>query len=139
MEFARRRLSAVRMLKTLTAALLVLLWLPATSLCLLESAGFIEKGDCCSKVSDRPAPGKTGCDQPCGIVAAGQYLSQQDHFVLSAPVFETPNCCIPSVLENRSLVGLGRDVPSTAPPELVTCRHFFFRTALAPRAPSLVS
>jgi hypothetical protein len=139
LAFARRSLLSVRLLKTLTAALLVLAWLPAASLCLIESAGLIEKGDCCSKDSDHPAPGKTGCDKPCGVIAAGNYLFQQDHFVLSAPVVETPDFCTPTALEIRSPAGAGRDAPATAPPELVGCWQFSFRTALPPRAPSFVS
>jgi len=137
--FLRRSLFIVRLLKTLTAALLVLAWLPAGSLCLMESAGFIEKGDCCSKDSDHPAPGKTGCDKPCGVIAAGNYLFQQEHFVLPAPVIETPDFCTPAVLDIQPPPGIGRDAPATAPPELVARRHFCFRTALPPRAPSLVS
>lgn len=136
---ARRSLFIVRWLKTLTAALLVLVWLPATSLCLLESAGLIEKGECCSKESEHPAPGKTGCDEPCGVVAAGRYLFQQDHFVLSAPVVETLDCCAPAFLEMQPPGGSGCDAPATAPPELAGCWHFAFRTALPPRAPSFVS
>lgn len=136
--FPRRRVSIVRLLKTLTAALLVLVWLPATSLCLMESAGFIEKGDCCSKDSDHSAPEKTGCDKPCGIMAAGNYLFQQDHFVLAAPVVETPDFCTPPVLEIRFPAGIGRDAPATAPPELAGWQ-FTHRTAAPPRAPSFVS
>jgi len=137
--YVRRSLLSVRWLKTLTAALLVLVWLPATSLCLMESAGFIKKGDCCSKDSDRPVSGKTGCDKPCGVLASGGYLFQQDHFVLSAPVSVAPDFCIPTTLEIQPPAGIGRDAPATAPPELIGCRHFSFRTALPPRAPSFVS
>ncbi len=135
----RRSLLSVRLLKTLTAVLLMLVWLPATSLCLMESAGFIKKGDCCSKDSDRTAPGKAGCDEPCGVLASGGYLFQQDHFVLSAPVFVISDFCIPITLEIQPPPGIGRDAPATAPPELVGCWHFSFRTALPPRAPSFVS
>lgn len=135
----RRSLFIVRLLKTLTAALLMLVWLPASSLCLMESAGFIKKGDCCSKDSERSAPSKTGCDEPCGVLASGGYLFQQDHFVLSAPAIEPPDFCAPAVLEIRSPAGIGRDAPATAPPELAGHWQFSFRTALSPRAPSFVS
>ena len=137
--FLHRSLSIVRFLKTLTAALLVLAWLPAGSLCLMESAGFIEKGDCCSKDSDHAAPRKTGCDKPCGVLAAGKYLFQQNHLILSAPVIAIPDFCTPAVLDIQPPPGIGRDAPATAPPELVGCWHFSCRTALPPRAPSFVS
>lgn len=137
--FPRRSLFPVRLLKTLTAALLVLVWLPAGSLCLIESAGLIKQGDCCSKDSDHPAPGKTDCDKPCGVMAAGNYLFQQDHLVLSAPVVVTPDFCIPIILEMQSPAGIGRDAPATAPPELAGHWQFSFRTALSPRAPSFAS
>src|SRR5437016_4289586 len=66
--------SFVDQLKTTMAALLLVLWIPATSLCLLEAAGWISDADGC-------AAGQSLESSPCCALASASYKMQENRQV----------------------------------------------------------
>ena len=126
-------------IKAIVAVVLALVWLPAVSCCLIDASGLLGKQDCCSKEhSDRPSvPGN--CDQPCGALAPAPYLPQESQLLVTAPIGAPLFDSTFPLIELQWPVGIGRDVPATAPPELAGHWQFSFRTASPPRAPSFAS
>lgn len=131
--------SAVQRIKTVVAVLLALVWLPAVSCCLIDASGLLGKQDCCSKEHSHPASGPGNCDQPCGVLASASYLPQQSQLLVVAPIGVPLLDTAFPLIEIHRPAGVGRELPSTAPPELAGHWQFSFRTALAPRAPSFAS
>ena len=126
-------------IKAAVALMLALVWLPAVSCCLIDASELLGKQNCCSKEHSHPASGPGNCDKPCGALASASYLPQQSQPHVFAPVgvpmFEVASFLMPV----QRPVGIGRDLPATAPPELAGHWQFSFRTALSPRAPSFAS
>ena len=121
----------------MVALMLALVWLPAVSCCLIDASGLLGKQDCCSK--EHSPSGPDNCDKPCGALASAGYFPQQDQLLLIVPVGAPLFDCGISRMEVQRPVGIGRDLPATAPPELAGHWQFTFRTALPPRAPSFAS
>src|SRR5882724_4990417 len=122
----------VRRLKIVAASALLVIWIPATSLCLAENAGLVADSDHCG---DSP-PSQT---QPCCVLASAAYkLDDNSHVVLLSP---------------GKLVSFFRDAVDVHPPLVVSLAHngcepplelrsswqFCARAAANPRAPSSVS
>ncbi|MBI5772854.1 MAG: hypothetical protein HZA89_03810 [Verrucomicrobia bacterium] len=128
-------LSAVNRLKTIVAMMLLAVWLPATSHCLLEIAGVIHESDCCANAQGAEEPGHDAADGNCQIEAGNYRLPKPGSFVLS-PVFMP---CLSLLLVSPALdltapvPGFGANAP---PPELPVSWCFLWRTALPARAPS---
>jgi hypothetical protein len=126
-------------IKAAVALMLALVWLPAVSCCLLDTSGLVSKQDCCSKKHAQSVPGRGSCDKPCGTLASAHYFPQLSQPLLIMPV-DVPVFDRTDILpEIQSVVGIGRDLPATAPPELAGHWQFSFRAALSPRAPSFAS
>ena len=126
-------------IKAAVALMLALVWLPAASCCLIDASGLLAKRDCCSKEHSQTTPGPGNCDQPCGELARANFLPQDTQPLVFAPVgvllFEASTF----LTEIQRPIGIGRELPATAPPELAGHWQFSFRTALPPRAPSFAS
>ena len=126
-------------IKAAVALMLALVWLPAVSCCLIDASGLLAKKDCCAKEHSQSAPGPGNCDKPCGALASATFLPQQAQPLIFAPdgvlLFDSAT----TLAEIPRPVGVGRDLPATAPPELACHWQFSFRTALPPRAPSFAS
>jgi hypothetical protein len=131
--------SSVRRIKAAVAMVLALLWLPAVSCCLIDASGLLGKQDCCSQEHSHPASSPGHCDQPCGVLASGSYLPQQNPVVIPAPLIALLPAPVTAVAELQPVTAIGRDVSATAPPEVAGHWQFSFRTALSPRAPSFIS
>jgi hypothetical protein len=124
--------SFVDRLKTTMAALLLVLWIPATSLCLLEAAGWISDADGC-------AAGQSLESSPCCALASATYkiqenrqVAQPSYAVEIALVVELPKLI--SAPNHSALGEIG-----VSPLELVKTWQFCSRAASTPRAPSFAS
>ncbi len=124
-------------LKTIFAALLLLLWLPATSYCMVENAGLLQPSGCCEEEHHGSTDGERGCDTGCGIVqAVGIQLKCPTP---AAPVWlgELIAVCLPKVSEEAGLaLRLKAGDPPLVGPRLAVLRA---RTSLPTRGPSLAS
>ena len=129
----------VQRIKAAVALMLAFIWLPAASCCFIDTSGLLGKRDCCSKEHSQPTPGPGNCDKPCGALASATFLPQQSQPLVFAPVgvpmFDVASFLMPV----QRPVGIGRELPATAPPELAGHWQFSYRTALPPRAPSFAS
>jgi hypothetical protein len=72
----------VGLLKTATAIILLVVWLPATSSCLLERVSVIQKDECCPPKDSVPQD-RSG--SACCSLAAGNYKMDQSEVVVFAP------------------------------------------------------
>jgi len=119
---------------------LAVLWLPVSVHCQLEQLPGLEFLSCCDH-EDTTAPHQADdCEGDAGaVVESGLYKSEERQISLPAPdlapvMFQLlPSPAPISCILPRSGVG------STVPPEFSRIWQFSSRTALPPRAPSLVS
>ena len=132
-------LFGVRWLKTLVGLVLLAAWLPATSLCLIERAGWLAYDDCCPSSSPKSQDNDPSRETTCCALASAPYKADNDDGIkISAPT----TAVLPSVdlTTPHDAPGAPKSAPvSPSPPELPTSWQFTFRTALPPRAPSFVS
>jgi hypothetical protein len=129
----------VRILRTTFIVMLALLWAPLASHCLLESVLTSEFLSCCDHQAT-PAPHENNChSDSCATVEAGQYQSALQRLTLAPPTLQLhfeSHLLTPSAL--TLVAGLPGERSDTAVPPPAPWQ-FVFRTALSPRAPSLVS
>ena len=127
----------VQWLNKAVAVVLLVLWVPATSLCLVERAGFVSNDDCCPSSSDK-APGRSPPDgSPCCALASGKYRVNEERPVAMVAL-AVAFVALLNMAELSAAPYLA-DSCSAPPPELPATWQFSLRTALAPRAPSLAS
>ena len=122
-----------------TIAMLTLaLWGLAAMHCTLEGVpGFGFLKSCCF-VDSAPAAPQDCEDDGCGEVEDGQYRSEEQ--TVSAPVPLLVLSFLLPVWEATAPPARPQPVlPSGSPPELPRAWQFSYRTALPPRAPSLVA
>lgn len=119
--------------------MMLALWLPATSLCLVERAGWISNDDCCPSSSEKTPSSQPSSHSACCTLVSGSYK------VVDHQSVTTISPVVVAVLLTRLggfalLADASFVVPRTAiPPDLPVSWQFSFRTALPPRAPSFVS
>lgn len=116
--------------KRVLAMALLAMWLPATSLCLLENAGLISKNDDC------PA-GQASESSPCCALASATYkMIERPARAIPPPALviawfvDPPQLVLPPTLFAVTESGV-------SPPELPQSWQFSSRAALMPRAPSV--
>jgi len=132
-------ISGMRSLKTMLALLLALAWMPLMSHCKLETVLGFQFIRCASE-GQAPVngPGHCGGDYCCAV-ETGSFQAPNHQQIVPVvalallPLGRVAICEIP--LAPRETLGLF----TSAPPELCTAWQFTFRTAPAPRAPSLLS
>ena len=119
--------------------MLLLVWLPATSLCLVERAGWLANDDCCPSSAPKSPPGKPSNDTTCCALASASYKADDySRLHIAAPLFI-------GVLIFEALAAEAepsrfiRKADDLGPPNLLKTWQFTFRAALPPRAPSLAS
>jgi hypothetical protein len=120
----------VRLLKIATASILLAIWLPATSLCLLEQAFLIQKDDCCPG-SQTPCSGEPSRSACCSL-AAGNY--KIDHIEVAV--------LVPVNAIDLPLTTFAIPPPDCTAAEMLFCRQswqFLERAAWPARAPSFAS
>ena len=128
----------VRVLKTVMGWALLLVWLPATSLCLVERTGWLAKDDCCPSSAPKSAPTKSN-DTPCCALASAIYKADDySRFHIAAPLF-VGVLSFEAFAATTETSRFTRKADDLGPPLLLKTWQFTFRTALPPRAPSLAS
>jgi hypothetical protein len=116
--------------------MLALLWAPLASHCLLESTLSLTSLSCCDHQDMAGQHGNDCHNAACDTVEAGQYRSALQRLtVLPPPLqlhFESPALILVAAEPAPNLIREHPDAARTPPASW----QFFFRTALAPRAPS---
>jgi hypothetical protein len=124
--------SRVNRLKIIVATALLVIWIPATSLCLAENAGLVADSDHCG---DSPS----SQTQPCCVLASAAYkLDDNSHVVVLSPD-KLVSLFRDTVEVHRPLVVCLARNGCESPPELRSSWQFCIRAAANPRAPSSVS
>lgn len=133
----------VDLLKSILVLLLMGTWFPCVVHCQLTNSRLAQNPAGCGNASFQTAF-YAGSDEDCRIcdwVSSGGY--EQSETKVVAPEFATvvvPSFCQTILDEQLLALKSGCQTEwSTAPPELASTFHFAFRTALPPRAPSLIS
>jgi len=120
----------VSRLKAAVAMAMLVLWMPATSLCLLENAGLISKTDNC------PADPSSESSPCCALVSAAYKTNEGSAVRISSPVLIIGwFVASPPLVRPRTEVAIAESTES--PPGLRQTWQFSLRAALAPRAPSV--
>ena len=118
--------------------MLLVLWGPATSFCYAERAGWIDKDDCCTQSENLPREEASG-EFACCMLASANYKVDEEQPATPLYVLSLLPHFLLSTDDNLSRAPDSGDAPAVAPPELRLTWQFSSRTALPPRAPSLVS
>ena len=128
-------------LKAIVAGLLLGIWLPMTSHCLLEAAGLMPDWLQCvgSCAADSGHPGDCAETDSCASLESATYKMDEAGPVLPAlPVawvvhvfIQTSQVAVPPAI--RPIGAL------LSPPHLLVTWQFFLRAAFPPRPPSLLS
>jgi len=128
-----------RVLRSIAALVLALIWLPATLHCGLKAAGWLESVEtaCCADHDEAPGEQPAGCSHnTCGLVESGEY-QPATHFLKVAT--SATVVCFSSLMEfvPETLRVPESDAPAEAesPPEIPRTWQFVARAALSPRAP----
>jgi hypothetical protein len=127
----------VSRLKIVIGWLILAIWLPATSLCLVEKAGWLSADDCCQKNSPDSNPASSAEDSACCALGSSSYKANEDERLisLSCDFVLTPALVLPSLEADHCFHVAG----TKAPVHLSVSWQFSSRAALLPRAPSFVS
>lgn len=132
----------VKWMKTGVVIAVLALWVLAVNHCRLELVPGLAFLKCCQHESSEKTAGhhEEDCeDDACAAVEEGLYKAESNPITAVRPTFV--------VLASFLTARLERDPPALTahvhsadiPPELPNAWQFAFRTALPPRAPSLVS
>jgi len=127
----------VRRFGNIVFALAGLLWLPVSVHCQLESILGLEFLRCAVEMSSSHNPDKD-CTNCCAVEKS-LYRAEQVRLNVRTAVL-VPTAAAPALpVANPSPAELHLGILTAAPPELPQSWQFLLRTALPPRAPSLVS
>lgn len=131
----------VKRIKTVVALVMMAVWLPAQSHCLLERAGWLWSGDCCPEVDGTSeSPAKAPCsEQICCNLDSPTYKLDDEQTVVQAPAAFLLGPARPVPIELAPLAERPQRLCPLASPELPVTWQFSRRAALPPRAPSLPS
>lgn len=131
-------LDVVKWLTRIAAAVMLVFWIPATSFCLWESAGLFVGDHCCPASESSTPVSEPASDSPCCLLASGSYkVNDDEQVVLSSTCL--PLLPVVALIDLADRLGpLVWNPPTSPPPLLQSGWQFFFRTALPPRAPSIV-
>jgi len=131
-------LTPVKSFRTLLTMLLVALWPLVTSHCDLEQLPGFEFLACTDEAAATHAESDCATDT-CASVESAFYKTEDAQLLVPTPPLIPSNLLttvLPSPVEPAVT---SKVVFDSAPPELPQVWQFSFRTALPPRAPSLVS
>jgi len=132
---------AVQRVKTVIALLLLSLWLPCTMHCQAEALGWLGSDSTCCEKGHADESQKPDCSEcaACSSVESGGYWLPQKaafvHVLLAAALHLAPDTLDPI----RESAALTVPAPDSVPQWLCQSWSFRCRTALAPRAPSLLA
>jgi hypothetical protein len=119
----------VKRVKRILAMALLAMWMPATSLCLLENAGLISKNDDC-------AAGQSESSPCCALASATYKMDENPAIAVPSPTLLISWFVdLPQLIWAPTQLAIGES--GVSPPDLSQTWQFSFRAALAPRAPSV--
>ena len=119
----------VRRLMIVAASALLVIWVPATSLCLAEKAGLVGNIDHCRDCPSQQA-------SPCCVLASGAYKAD-DNGSAVVPGLGQKIPLVRDTFDAHPEVGASLARKSfEPPPELRSSWQFCIRAAANPRAPS---
>ena len=128
----------MKSLRTLLTLLLVAVWPLATSHCSLEQLPGFEFISCATEADDGHA--ETDCEtDSCASIESGLYKTEDTQQKVPTPPLLTSEFLTTMLLAQTESSSAGIDDLAPPPPELLKSWQFSSRTALSPRAPSLVS
>ena len=120
----------MRRLRSITACLLLALWLPATLHCSLEQVGvFGEQVACANDCAN----------DHCAVLEDGLFKPTTVAVKVPAPSLLVCLCCLIEITPETIIVPLVSPERTDSPPELARTWQFALRAAPLPGAPSLVS
>jgi len=124
--------------KRVLAGALVVLWVPLTMHCRLESLPGMEFLVCCPQEDSVPHQDSDCDDDACAVVESASYKTENNRVAIPTPVL-VPALFLTPLLSLEVVFAANLLVFEASPPELPATWQFSFRTALPPRAPSFVS
>jgi hypothetical protein len=122
----------MRRLKIVAASALLVIWIPATSLCLAENAGLVADNDHCRGC---PSSQASAC---CALASAAYKLDDNGSVIVPLPGNSAPLSPDTVDVHPPLLICLARN-GCESPPELRSSWQFCARAAANPRAPSSAS
>jgi len=137
-------LRPVRLLRKITAFLLVVLWLPTAQHCMLEAAGLLsaqeehaDRAQCCESADGACETGV------CNVLEGGDYRLSTERIAVPVPIFAVCTWVF-NVQPQAFLIEADVEADTARasferPPDFSPTWQFVQRTALSPRAPSLVA
>ena len=125
----------MRRLHIVLASTLVLLWVPITAHCNLETLPGLGFLNCCVHDEPKGCHGEEDCEaDACAVVESGAYKVEDDSPIVPVPsliaAFLLDECFIASELPEIA------EVSALDPPETLHTWRFTHRAALPPRASS---
>ncbi len=125
----------MKRIKTIVVLLLLALWVPVGSHCLLEAADLLPDFLCCVDECAPSGAGGGSDKDGCGTVESAIYKAEDNQSITVVAPFDSllPELSAPSAETDVQPVFSSRPV---AAPELPVTWQFSFRAAAPPRAPS---
>ena len=130
----------MRFAKTALIGMLVVLWMPLASHCLLECVAGLEFLQCDTAVEkEAHNDDQHGCDPSCCSVEFAKYNAPRPEEIYLD--YHEASVALPATIHSANLLpeALWLGALGTAPPEILRSWHFFSRAALPVRAPSIAS
>jgi hypothetical protein len=129
-----------RILRSIAALVLAVIWLPSTLHCGLETAGIFGHADGCCHHDNAATGEPVHCDQGvCGVVESGDYQPTSTLTKIPAPSVALHSFCLLKLAPQlKPVPEIAAAAEVESPPEIRRTWHFAARAALSPRAPSLV-
>ena len=128
----------MQFVKTVLILLLTLLWAAASNHCKLEQITSLDFLTCADHAKDA-APQDNSCDTDGCAFESQLYKAENTQESMPAPVLLFAFFLTPSLDELAIPEAVSHVLPDAAPTELARVWQFSHRTALPPRAPSLLS
>jgi len=118
-------------------ALLLALWLPASSFCLIENAGLIPVNECCAGERENPVP--LVQDSYCCLIASGNVLLSRSDVIAGGKLIS--DFCVLSSTDSAFLTVYVVDTVfiNAIPPWTLSSLPFSLRLALPALAPPHLS
>ncbi len=127
------------LLRKIALVLLVALWVPATSHCLLVALSGLESPACCSEIkTDSSEPHDSDCSTDgCAGVESGRYKTEHSRLAAPQPLMTLVLFDAPALDDRPSILPSAGEA-SDPLPTFVTAVQFQTRTALPARAPDAI-
>lgn len=133
-----RHLLSVRIVKTVLVVLLALVWTAASNHCKLEKIPGLSFLVCCDHEDTAPHE-DDDCEKDGCVFETQLYKTEKAQDSFPAPLLLFTTFLVPEWAELSTPQSASHDLPDAAPMELPRIWQFSHRTALPPRAPSLLS